>query len=135
VAGNLDALASQLQRLIDGATTLGLSRPDFHLSLILCFTSKANTSVEAENKESDLKLHPIVDFESSSLSVKVLNSRPDLGKILEDIVRVTLKGGVGIGVCGPSGLVQSMERLVRDLPKGEKKRVGGVEIYAEAFSL
>lgn len=51
------------------------------------------------------------------------------------MVKVTSKGGVGVGVCGPSGLVQSMEKLVRDLPKEERKRVGGVEIYAEAFSL
>lgn len=75
------------------------------------------------------------DIASSSLSVKILHSRPDLRSILDDVVKVTLRGGVGVGVCGPSGLVQSVEKLVRGLSTEEKKRVQGVEIYAEAFSL
>ncbi|KAJ9094738.1 hypothetical protein QFC21_005896 [Naganishia friedmannii] len=136
--GNIEALEPQLRGLADLATSLEASpESDVHLSLILCFTGKTKaTSVQkVEEKEIAPKTFTVNDIESPSLSIKIINSRPDLRCILEDVVKVTLEGGVGVGVCGPSGMVQSMEKLVRDLPREEKKRVQGVEIYAEAFSL
>ncbi|KAJ9091924.1 hypothetical protein QFC21_007037 [Naganishia friedmannii] len=133
---NLEALEYQLRSVIDIATSLGSSRSDFHLSLILCFTSRSHADSRSDELEGDSpKLNFLNDIESSSLSVKILNSRPELREILTGIVKVTLRGGVGVGVCGPSGLVQSVEKHVRALPKAEKKRVDGVEVHAEAFSL
>jgi ferric-chelate reductase len=54
---------------------------------------------------------------------------------LDEVVAGTMDGGVGVGACGPSGMVDGVERLVGCVSKGETKRVGGVEIHAERFSL
>ncbi|KAJ9115815.1 hypothetical protein QFC22_004956 [Naganishia vaughanmartiniae] len=132
---NIEALEPQLRRLIDLATSLEASGLDVHLSLILCFTSKTEKTGGEGEKGNALRGSGVNNIESPLLSVKIVNSRPDLQGILEGVVKLTLKGGVGVGVCGPSGLVQSVEKYVRDVPKDEKKRVQGVELYAEAFSL
>jgi len=44
-------------------------------------------------------------------------------------------GGVGVGACGPVALIESVERLVNAVEREERKRVGGVEVHAEQFSL
>ncbi len=65
----------------------------------------------------------------------MFSHRPDLSVILDDVIKTTVGGGVGVGACGPGFLVEGLQKLVNAVPKEEKKRVGGVEIHAERFSL
>lgn len=81
--------------------------------------------MEAEDK---------VEIVRSDLDGLKRPGRPDLAAILTDVLK-TARGGVGVGACGPAALVDKVQRLVRAVPSGENKRVGGVELHAEQFSL
>ncbi|KAK7690507.1 hypothetical protein QCA50_005605 [Cerrena zonata] len=43
--------------------------------------------------------------------------------------------GVIVGVCGPTGLAESVKKVVGDLDSNRRKEVGGVEIHSESFGV
>lgn len=61
--------------------------------------------------------------------------RPDLKVLLAEIVAATGDGGLGVGLCGPAGMVEQAERLCRGYDKSALARVGGIQVHAERFSL
>ncbi len=132
---HFEALELQLKSLIETASIIIHSHSDFRLSLELYYTSKTSTPSSPEVEEIEVSQPYLRDNETSNLSLKIRNSRPDLDSILGRVVDVTAKGGVGVGVCGPSGMVETMEKLVRAVSRKERQRVEGVEIHSEAFSL
>lgn len=110
-------------------------QPDFHLDLILCYTAKTETLATKLEGEASRPLDAFNNLETPLIRVRVRNGRPDLAEVLDEVVRTTVDGGVGVGACGPGGMVEGVERLVHHLPSAERKRVGGVEVHAERFSL
>jgi ferric-chelate reductase len=72
---------------------------------------------------------------SQVLDTFISQGRPDLSNLLNRVIANTGVGGVGVGACGPSGLVDGVEKLVRAVSREEQKRVGGVELHSERFSL
>ena len=67
--------------------------------------------------------------------MRVLDHRPDLAGIFGEVISVASGGGVGVGACGPGQMVEGVERLVAAVSGLERKRVGGVEMHAERYSL
>ena len=131
---NLEALAQHLEAILQSASALDSAQSDFHLDLILCFTARGDSTTKLEDKINPSVLDTLTGMETSSAKVRIENRRPDLKAILDEVVKYTVSGGVGVGACGP-GLVEGLEKLVNGISKGESKRAGGVEIHAERFSL
>lgn len=138
---NIDALAPQLEALLR-------TPPDFQFDLVLCYTAKVavapsgeKPSVSVSEGKTGLRLSALCAQSTESTRITILNRRPDLTAILVDVVERTMpltgggNGGVGVGACGPAVMVDDLEKLVYHFPKAEAKRVGGVEMHAERFSL
>lgn len=133
ISDTLDALASQLMNLVVSVDGMDRVQPDFRLTLILCHTLLETGSSESEKRSS---LASWRQFEAPMVNVKFVNSRPDTKAILDEVVTNTkANGGVGIGSCGPAPMVDALGKLVWELSKSERIRVGGVEYHAERFSL
>ncbi|WWD19441.1 hypothetical protein CI109_103901 [Kwoniella shandongensis] len=136
----LDGLGRQLQDLVASALKVTDSQPDFRLTLILSHTVLLDLGIPpvevAEEKVEKTKITSLLkEMETDTISVQLRSGRPDLKQILEDVVRTTAKGGVGVGVCGPHALSYHVEELVFNVTQEDRKRVGGVEVHAERFSL
>jgi hypothetical protein len=72
----------------------------------------------------------------------VNNRRPDFKALLHRLaLDITPRGGengggVGVGACGPSVLVDGLENVVRDMSTSSAgRRAGGVVLHSESFSL
>ena len=136
VADHLEALVPIFEAMLSSASNLESVQPDFHLDLILCSTAPVDPLARnVEKKSAGSELDRLSRLETPATRVRVLNRRPDVSGILTEVLRNTLGGGVGVGVCGPGMLVEGMQRFVHALPLTERNRVGGVEIHAERFSL
>ncbi|ORY23691.1 hypothetical protein BCR39DRAFT_590872 [Naematelia encephala] len=137
----IDALAPQILKLDQSAEGLELVQPDFRLNMILCFTAPVaavvtnNEDVRPSLAFKSLAEASTTHLETASNQITILNRRPDLREILDDVVRNTTDGGVGVGGCGPAGMVDDLEKMVRGVPRIDRQRVGGVELHSERFSL
>jgi len=70
------------------------------------------------------------------VNIIVKHGRPVIESLLTGLINISLEGGgVGIGACGPQGMITDLERLVAGIDQVTKTRVGGVEMHAERFSL
>ncbi|PLW50847.1 hypothetical protein PCASD_01159 [Puccinia coronata f. sp. avenae] len=63
-------------------------------------------------------------------------ARPNFSELLNGIVlhdALLNGGGLGVGVCGPSGLVEGVKKAIMRLDSDRLQQVGGVELHTEAF--
>lgn len=149
---HLDALHPQLLEIVHTAQALESLHPDFALHIVLCYTKSKNVDSNPLVIDSDappispttekprpIELPSVIDLpllSASNTTLEVLGSRPDLAAVMRSLVETAKDGGgVGIGACGPGPLVEQVENLARKFDKGEKKRVGGIEVHVERFSL
>lgn len=116
--------------LIRNSEKIQILNPNFRLDLQLHYTSKDSDLADSEEKIGSEEAKP-------DLASSIYQGRPDLSKILSHLIagQPGGNGGVGVGVCGPAALGDSMEKLVQAVPTIDRKRVGGVELHAERFSL
>ena len=153
----LDALGPLLNDLLRSVEGIELVQPDFHLTVILAHSTKLASSDSpppsptavlsgkeiaspvGEKQMAPPLLETAPGPQETTLTTVILieGGRPNLAVILEEAVELagTGKGGLGVGSCGPKQLTDGVEKLVRLLPKEERKRVGGVEVHTERFSL
>lgn len=71
---------------------------------------------------------------------QVIQSRPNLPDVLDELVEVTLAdaqdrkvqraAGVGVGVCGPMPLVVSTRKAVSAYPLAAANKAGGIVIHS-----
>jgi hypothetical protein len=120
--GNLDALSTQFNEI--QSIYSSISKP-LNLSIHLYHTQNSKEQV----------INVLTPMHEPTFQLHIQPSRPDLLALLKDVMANTEEGGVGVGACGPVQMVLGLEKLVRELDKGEKKRVGGVEMHSERFSL
>ncbi|KDN43271.1 hypothetical protein RSAG8_06238, partial [Rhizoctonia solani AG-8 WAC10335] len=73
--------------------------------------------------------------------VRIVAGRPNLSAALENVIKRTdlvsapdnEAKGVMIGVCGPTGLAEEAWKAESAVDRETRKKVGGVEVYEEAF--
>ncbi|CAE6467656.1 unnamed protein product [Rhizoctonia solani] len=73
--------------------------------------------------------------------VRIVAGRPNLSATLENVLKRTEMGstplnaakGVMMGVCGPAGLAEEAWKAESAVDGEMRKKVGGVEVYEEAF--
>ncbi|CAD6590389.1 MAG: hypothetical protein TREMPRED_005719 [Tremellales sp. Tagirdzhanova-0007] len=123
---HLEALVPIFEAMLSSASNLESVQPDFHLDLILCSTAPVDPLARnVEKKSAGSELDRLSRLETPATRVRVLNRRPDVSGILTEVLRNTLGGGVGVGVCGPGMLVEGMQRFVHALPLTERNRSSG----------
>lgn len=69
-------------------------------------------------------------------SVEFYSTRPDLPQIIGDVINgkaLITGGGLGVGACGPLGLVDSVVQGVNNLNPERVKQIGGVKLHTERF--
>ncbi|OAV98148.1 hypothetical protein PTTG_08587 [Puccinia triticina 1-1 BBBD Race 1] len=75
--------------------------------------------------------------ERSYLASMELNSaRPNFKEVLNEVAfdeTLDNGGGLGVGVCGPSGFVEGFSQAVLDLDSDRVQRIGGVKLHTEKF--
>lgn len=62
--------------------------------------------------------------------------RPDFSDLLNGVVldgASASGGGLGVGVCGPTGMVETVSQAVTNLDPGRVQQIGGVELHTEKF--
>jgi len=62
--------------------------------------------------------------------------RPDISNLLNDVVSDGASasgGGLGVGVCGPAGMVETVSQAVTNLDPGRVQQIGGVKLHTEKF--
>ncbi|EFP81998.2 uncharacterized protein PGTG_08247 [Puccinia graminis f. sp. tritici CRL 75-36-700-3] len=70
----------------------------------------------------------------ASLELKV--DRPIFSQVLNEVASgeaLVNGGGLGVGVCGPSGLVEGVSQAVMDLDPNQVQGIGGVKLHSEKF--
>ena len=134
------------------AHELYAQEPDFHLSLRICCSSakksspigasdlpNSSTLSLAQSEKVMITSSPMTQLlamNTDGVRIDVSYGRPELQRVLDETLETSKgKGGVGVGVCGPAGMVEEMERRVAKVDAPTRKSVGGVEIHAERFSL
>lgn len=58
--------------------------------------------------------------------------RPDFSDLLSGVVldgASASGGGLGVGVCGPTGMVETVSQAVTNLDPGRVGQIGGVELH------
>ncbi|QRW12947.1 Ferric reductase like transmembrane component [Ceratobasidium sp. AG-Ba] len=75
-------------------------------------------------------------------NIQIRSGRPDLGKELEEVLRVTRmsiistqasKGGVILAGCGPEGLISNIYTAKAEASTQAQREVGGLELHTETF--
>ena len=116
--------------MIHTASKINLLSTVFTLDLRLHYTSNNQKDLSEESKLESVN-------KPDGLAGIIYQGRPDLPAILQGVINQSPDGpaGVGVGVCGPAALGDSVERIVKGVKAEDKGRVGGVECHAERFSL
>lgn len=63
-------------------------------------------------------------------------SRPDPTELLSETINnkaLLSRGGLAVGVCGPTGLVDGVKEAVRNLASERVQQIGGIELHTEKF--
>jgi ferric-chelate reductase len=104
--------------------------PAFALDLHLHFTAPESSITDAEDKIG-------LEKPEGQLHAMIHQGRPDIPAILAKLIAIQPdgNGGLGVGACGPTGLGDSVERIVKAVPCVDRRRIGGVELHVERFSL
>ena len=69
---------------------------------------------------------------------EVAESKPAVSDIIEDLTMVdgaTIGGGLGIAASGPESLTSDARNAVAALGPLKARRLGGVELHTEAYTL
>jgi len=127
----LDYLLPSFQSIIN----LSQSIPSLSLSIRLACTSRAPIPTSASTRLRPLRLaDSATPISTSSKLVPTItySRRPDLVSLFDGLLKRTrIGGGVGICACGPTPLVESVEKFVDEVDEGRARRVGGVETFIE----
>ncbi|MBW0531637.1 hypothetical protein O181_071352, partial [Austropuccinia psidii MF-1] len=60
-------------------------------------------------------------------------TRPDFNQIVNQLIESKSGGGLGVGACGPIGLLDNVSDAVNNLEPSKINKIGGVDLHLEKF--
>lgn len=142
------SLAPLLLSLLDKVQSFQQTSPTFEFRLILFETTSAQPAAPKIDLDRPLHLDADARADEEKAAAKEVDTspkdsplvttnhgRPDFSQILAQALAVTQGGGMGVGACGPAGMLERIDRASRHLSRAEMQRAGGFTLHNERFSL